>query len=80
MTTIHINANMIQSGTISAAKITSVIIDKFTDYENEVISFDEYSKWGNSVKNCVINSIPQWSSFQTMIGKIDKDGNIFAVE
>lgn len=47
---------------------------------NEDISFEEYTRYGVTAKNCVIRDIPTYTSYYSMIGKTDKDGNIFVIE
>lgn len=73
-----ISASKIISSKISGSKISSVIIDiDRKEYENDIISFEQYNIWNNSVKNCVVHGVHEWSSMFTMIGKTDSFGNLF---
>lgn len=73
----NIASAMIQSGTINSANITytNIVNNVLKEYFNEDITFDEYTRYGVSAKNCVIRNVTQWSSYHTMVGKTDKKGN-----
>lgn len=77
----HINGSMIKPGTIRGASISSITIDNLDiepkEFENDVISWDEYNTWRVPVKNCVIHGVPEWSSMANMVGKTDANGNMF---
>lgn len=77
-----IPGNLIQAGTINAAKIniasiSTIKLPEPRDFNNEVVTYWEFSAYGNRCKDCVIVNVPRYASISAMIDKVDENGNYY---